>query len=153
MVGIDDVKEDHLGMKNQQALLFVLEASKIIFWSRIYTVELDETYYKLLSKLIANLDRSALGSVVHPDQTCSVPGRKISETLVLLRNTIAYVQDRGGCELERGDYSRQQSLQVKASLWVDDESIFCLDPLLVHKLRSICDQFKLALEAKVNQDK
>eukprot|EP00061_Rhincodon_typus_P015516 g43230.t1 len=33
--------------------------------------------------------------LIHPDQTCAVPGRKITETLMFLRDTVTYVQDRG----------------------------------------------------------
>eukprot|EP00061_Rhincodon_typus_P002190 g16840.t1 len=51
--------------------------------------------YKILSKVIANQVRSALGLVIHPDQTCAVLGRTISESLALLRDMIAYVQDSG----------------------------------------------------------
>ena len=50
--------------------------------------------FKILAKVIANRVKSALGSVIHPDQTCAVPGRQISDSLALLRDTIAYVQDR-----------------------------------------------------------
>eukprot|EP00061_Rhincodon_typus_P010553 g34926.t1 len=46
-----------------------------------------------------------------------------------------------------------RSLQVKASLYVDDVTIFCSDPLSVSRLVSICVQFELALDAKVNQGK
>jgi len=49
---------------------------------------------KILAEVIANRVKSALESVIHPDQTCAVPGRKISDSLALLRDTIAYVQDR-----------------------------------------------------------
>eukprot|EP00061_Rhincodon_typus_P018692 g47974.t1 len=50
--------------------------------------------YKILSKVIANQVRSALGLVViHPDQTCAVPGRTSPENLTFLRDMITYVQD------------------------------------------------------------
>eukprot|EP00061_Rhincodon_typus_P005131 g24273.t1 len=43
------------------------------------------------------------------------------------------------------------SLQVKASPYMDDVAVFCSDPLSVHSLMSISDQFELASGAKVNQ--
>eukprot|EP00061_Rhincodon_typus_P018361 g47510.t1 len=58
-------------------------------------ISLLNVNYKVLSKVIANQVRSVLGSVIHHDQTCAEPGRKITGTLVLLRDTITYVQDRG----------------------------------------------------------
>eukprot|EP00061_Rhincodon_typus_P007200 g28650.t1 len=45
--------------------------------------------------VITNWVRSALGSVIHPDQTCALLGRTVSESLVFLRDIITYVQDRG----------------------------------------------------------
>eukprot|EP00061_Rhincodon_typus_P016791 g45185.t1 len=198
---------------------------------------------KIPSKVIANQVRSALGSVIHSDQICVVPGRKITESLMLLRDTISYMQDSGvdtclisldqkkafnrilrtymwdviskigsgegicnwirlldtnivsavsingweseifpirsgvrqGClvspalfmcciqpfaELIRKDGSLRGMaipgsgcLQVKASLYLDDVTVFCLDPLSADRLMSICDQFELASGAKVNQGK
>ncbi|KAJ3587555.1 hypothetical protein NHX12_011152, partial [Muraenolepis orangiensis] len=35
-----------------------------------------------------------LGDVIHPDQTCGIPGRKITDSLVLIRDTICYARDR-----------------------------------------------------------
>ncbi|KAJ3606306.1 hypothetical protein NHX12_025827, partial [Muraenolepis orangiensis] len=34
------------------------------------------------------------GDVIHPDQTCGIPGRKITDSLVLIRDTICYARDR-----------------------------------------------------------
>ena len=36
-----------------------------------------------------------LGSVVDPDQTCSVPGRSISSSLALLRDTLDFIERTG----------------------------------------------------------
>ena len=35
-----------------------------------------------------------LGEVIHPDQTCGIPGRKITDSLILIRDTICYARDR-----------------------------------------------------------
>lgn len=44
---------------------------------------------------IGKRGKSALGQVIHPDQTCAVPSRKILGSLALFRDTITYVQDKG----------------------------------------------------------
>ena len=36
-----------------------------------------------------------MGSVVDPDQTCSVPGRSISSNLALLRDTLDFIERTG----------------------------------------------------------
>eukprot|EP00064_Thunnus_orientalis_P026045 superscaffoldBa00015062_g26506 len=35
-----------------------------------------------------------LEEVIHPDQACAIPGRKITDSLVLIRDTICYARDR-----------------------------------------------------------
>lgn len=49
---------------------------------------------KLFSKLLASRLSSVLEEVIHPDQGCAVPGRKITDSLVLIRDTICYARDR-----------------------------------------------------------
>eukprot|EP00061_Rhincodon_typus_P016808 g45211.t1 len=94
------VMEDLQEVKNQQVSLFAWEASKIIFQSRVHTMEQDEMK-----------DMSMRGA--------TIPGSR--------------------------------GLQVKASLYRDDVTVFYLDPLSVNRLMSICDQFKQASGAKVNR--
>lgn len=48
--------------------------------------------YKICSKAISLRLAKVLGSIVDPDQTCSVPGRSISSNLVLLRDTLAFIE-------------------------------------------------------------
>eukprot|EP00061_Rhincodon_typus_P018125 g47156.t1 len=72
------VTEDLQVVKSQQASLFASEASKVIFRSRIHSVL-----------------TSALELVIHLNQTYAKPGRKLVESLALIRDAIAYVQDRG----------------------------------------------------------
>eukprot|EP00061_Rhincodon_typus_P007334 g28934.t1 len=67
------------------------KSAEIRNWQHISLLNAD---YKILSKVISNWVRSALESVLHPSQTCAVLGMTISENLVLLRNMIAYVQDK-----------------------------------------------------------
>eukprot|EP00061_Rhincodon_typus_P010288 g34473.t1 len=73
-----DVKEDLQEVRSQKALFFASEASKIIFWSRVRSVDETCSHFffqkitKILSKAITNRVRSALESVIHPDQTYAV---------------------------------------------------------------------------------
>lgn len=50
--------------------------------------------YKILAKVITRRLGSVLGSVVHPDQTCGVPGRTCSLNLVLVRDAISWAEQR-----------------------------------------------------------
>eukprot|EP00061_Rhincodon_typus_P007144 g28521.t1 len=50
--------------------------------------------YKIQFKVITIQVRSALGSVIQPDQTCAVPGRTDPEIFALLWDMITYVQDK-----------------------------------------------------------
>ncbi len=49
---------------------------------------------KLFSKLLAVRMSQVLADVIHPDQACAVPGRRITDSLVLIRDTICYARDR-----------------------------------------------------------
>jgi len=42
---------------------------------------------------------------------------------------------------------------VKVSLHMDKVTVFCLDPVSVHRLINLCDQFKPASGANVNHGK
>ena len=44
--------------------------------------------YKLLAKAMATRLRAVLPTLVHPDQTCSVPGRTVFENLYLVRDVV-----------------------------------------------------------------
>ena len=49
---------------------------------------------KFFSKLLAMRMSTVLEDVIHPDQTCAVPGRKITDSLVLVRDAICFARDR-----------------------------------------------------------
>ncbi|XP_070771031.1 LOW QUALITY PROTEIN: uncharacterized protein [Enoplosus armatus] len=49
---------------------------------------------KLFSKVLASRMSLFLEDLIHPDQACAVPGRKITDSLVLIRDTICYARDR-----------------------------------------------------------
>lgn len=49
---------------------------------------------KLFSKLLAVRIRPVLSQIIHQDQACAVKGRKIADSLVLIRDTICFARDR-----------------------------------------------------------
>ena len=61
------------------------DKSDLANWRPISLLNLD---YKLISKVLANRLRKVLGFVIHPDQTCSIPGRSIHDKWV--RDVIQY---------------------------------------------------------------
>ena len=60
-------------------------------WRPISLLNID---YKIVSKALANRLKTVIGSVVHADQTCAIPGRSIIDNLHLIRNIVDYVQAR-----------------------------------------------------------
>ncbi|KAJ1144821.1 hypothetical protein NDU88_011115 [Pleurodeles waltl] len=47
--------------------------------------------YQILVKAMANRLKKVIEKIVHPDQTCGIPGRQIADSLALVRDTIEYV--------------------------------------------------------------
>ncbi|KAJ1169259.1 hypothetical protein NDU88_001165 [Pleurodeles waltl] len=60
-------------------------------WCPISLLNVD---YKILAKKMVNRLKGAMGEIVHPDQTCEVPGRRVTDSLALIRDTIQYITDR-----------------------------------------------------------
>lgn len=50
--------------------------------------------YKIYAKLLANRMKQSISSIIEEDQTCAVPGRVITESLLLVRDIIWDVGDR-----------------------------------------------------------
>ena len=48
----------------------------------------------ILSKVLSMRLRAVIGEIVHPDQTCSIPGRSILDNVHLIRNLIEYTDDK-----------------------------------------------------------
>lgn len=57
-------------------------------------ITLLTTDYKILAKVLTLRLKGVVGSVVHPDQTCGVPGRSGSLNLVLIRDVISWAEQR-----------------------------------------------------------
>ncbi|KAJ1137804.1 hypothetical protein NDU88_004200 [Pleurodeles waltl] len=60
-------------------------------WHPISLLNVD---YKILAKTMVKRLNDAMGEIVHPDQTCGVPGRRVMDSLALIRDTIKYTTDR-----------------------------------------------------------
>ena len=61
-------------------------------WRSISLLNVD---CKICSKALSFRLCKVLGSIVDPDQTCSVPGRSISSNLALLRDTLDFIERTG----------------------------------------------------------
>ncbi|KAJ1149807.1 hypothetical protein NDU88_002612 [Pleurodeles waltl] len=58
-------------------------------WRPISLLNVD---YKLLAKAMANRLKKVIEKIVHPDQTCGIPGQQITDSLA--RDTIEYVKSQ-----------------------------------------------------------
>ena len=61
-------------------------------WRPISLLNVD---YKICSKAVSIRLAGVIGSIVDPDQTCSIPGRSIFSNLTLLRDTLAFIERTG----------------------------------------------------------
>ena len=50
--------------------------------------------YKIIAKVLANRLKNVMRSLIHPDQTCSVPGRSSERNATLLRDISDYVASK-----------------------------------------------------------
>ena len=67
------------------------KADLLTNWRPISLLNCD---YKILSKVLSLRLRSVIEETVHPDQTCSIPGRSIQDNVHLIRHLIDYVDDK-----------------------------------------------------------
>eukprot|EP00061_Rhincodon_typus_P015715 g43550.t1 len=166
MMGVD-VKEDGQEVKSQQALLFASAASKIIFLSRVCTAEQDETCSSSFFQKVHKAS-SVTSSLMEEDSSVTS-----SQSDILRINKSFYAglydmkpTDRTDSQsflssiMEALDNSTKDTsprevtipcsggLQVKASLYMEDITVFWSHPLSVHRLMSIRDRLKLASRAK-----
>ena len=58
-------------------------------WRPISLLNVD---FKIVSKSLASRLKMVVHSVVHPDQTCAIPGRSVVDNLHLIRNVVDYAQ-------------------------------------------------------------
>jgi hypothetical protein len=57
-------------------------------------ISLLNTDYKILSKVLTLRLRKIIVEIIHPDQTCSIPGRTIQDNVHLIRNLVEYTNDK-----------------------------------------------------------
>ena len=62
------------------------------YWRPISLLNVD---YKICSKAVSIRLAGVIGSIVDPDQTCSIPGRSIFANLALLCDTLAFIERTG----------------------------------------------------------
>ena len=67
------------------------ETSDIKNWRPITLLNVDTKFF---SKVLTIRMRTVLGGLIHPDQTCAVAGRRITDSLVLVRDAICLARDR-----------------------------------------------------------
>ena len=67
------------------------KAENLKFWRPISLLNVD---YKIISKIICNRLLNVMSSLVHLNQTCSVPGRSILDYAHLLRSLLDYVSQK-----------------------------------------------------------
>ncbi|XP_067876004.1 collagen alpha-2(IV) chain-like [Heterodontus francisci] len=131
-----------------------------------WPISLLNVDYTILSKVTSSQVKSALELVIHPDQTCNVPGRKISNKLALLRDTIAYVWDR---RVDTYLISLEQEKAFNRVLHTDMDMLSKMgfgkgnrnwikllytnvsSAVSINGLMSICDQSEMASGVKVNR--
>ena len=88
--------EGTLPLSQRQCFITLIckDKSKADLLSNWRPISLLNCDYKMLSKVLCLRLRNVLDEIVHPDQTCSVPGRTIQDNVHLIRNLIEYVNDK-----------------------------------------------------------
>ncbi|XP_067899215.1 uncharacterized protein [Heterodontus francisci] len=134
-------------------LVILVEASKIIFQSRVRSVEQDETCSSFFF-LKVQRESSVISSLKEEDG--SVTSSQF-DILRISKSFYARLYDVKPMDSKKDAGIREMTIpgsggtQVKVSLYMDDIAIFCSDLLSVRTLMS--DQFKLASGDKVNCSK
>ena len=60
-------------------------------WRPISLLNCD---YKIATKALTLRLKAVLHHIISPDQTCSVPGRSIQDNLILIRDSLKYIQQK-----------------------------------------------------------
>ena len=107
-----------LSMRSGVITLICKDASKkssLNFWRPISLLNVD---YKIVSKSLTNRLAKVLQFVIHEGQTCSVPGRSITDTLHLIRNMFNFVGGRDiRCGLVNFDQAKAFDRVSHEYLW------------------------------------
>ncbi len=85
----DSLTNECLPLSCRRAVLTLLpKKGDLQFIKNWRPVSLLCTDYKLLSKVLASRLSKVMEQVVHPDQTYCIPGRLISDNIVLIRDLL-----------------------------------------------------------------
>ena len=60
-------------------------------WRPISLLNID---YKIITKALAKKMSKVIGNIVSPDQTCSVPGRDISDNVLAMRDLVDFIEEK-----------------------------------------------------------
>ena len=83
--------EGILPPSQRQGLITLICKETLTNWRPISLLDVD---YKIISKVLTLRLRKVIGDIVHPDQTCSIPGRSIQDNIHLIRNFIEYAKGK-----------------------------------------------------------
>ena len=83
-----------LSLRQCYITLICKDKTKVDLLTNWRPISLLNCDYKILSKVLSLRLRRVVGEIVHPDQTCSIPGRSIQDNVHLIRNLIEYVDDK-----------------------------------------------------------
>ena len=107
-----------LSMRSGVITLICKDASRkssLSFWHPISLLNVD---YKIISKSLTNRLAKVLQFVIHEVQTCSVPGRSITDTLHLIRNVFDFVEGKSmRCGLVNFDQAKAFDRVSHEYLW------------------------------------
>lgn len=86
------VVEDRMPPLSRKGLITILYKRKrerwnLKNWCPISFLNVD---YKILAKVLANRLKGIIGWIIHLYQTCGIPGRRITDNLAIIRDTVEY---------------------------------------------------------------
>ena len=88
-------------------LLFKKDDAELLKnWRPISLLNVD---YKLIAKVLALRLRRVLPTVIHPDQTCGIPGRSIHENIMKIRDVVHHTETGGQVIIISLDYRHYYS--------------------------------------------
>lgn len=98
LVDVINFAYDTFSLSQSQRLSYITllckdstQSHNLKFWRPISLLNVD---YKIISRVLANRLQKVLHIIIHPDQTCSIPGRSILDNVHLLRSISNYVDQK-----------------------------------------------------------
>ncbi|KAJ8361956.1 hypothetical protein AAFF_G00409110 [Aldrovandia affinis] len=122
------------------------DATDLKNWRPITLLNVD---FKLFSKVLALRMRVVLPDLIHPDQSCAVPGRRITDSLVL---PLAQVLRRDAWISGLG-IPGSGGMEARCILYMDDVTVCCTDVTSVGRVLDRTEWFGRVSGARLNRDK